>query len=237
MPRPAPVAAAQPPRWQTIATVLLILHFFCLAIGVAVNAGGGSSLVGQSLRRVPVAREYLQLLMMDIGYDFQLAGAEEDDGIHRLELYRGGAIAEDAPIALLPNDDVTSRIRRQRYQQLAYWLAYFDDLFKENSDLRTQLPLAMAEGWISSQGLPPDSYILRCVKIPSKRLPKAIEADISYAYVMREGGLRQETVEKPLPPPITMFMVWSPDDGHYQGSREAPAGQAAEIVRTDATPN
>src|SRR5688572_4961292 len=40
-------AAAQPPRWQSIATVLLILHFFCLGVGVAVNMGGGKSLLGQ----------------------------------------------------------------------------------------------------------------------------------------------------------------------------------------------
>jgi hypothetical protein len=203
---------------------------------VAVNAGGGSSIVGQTLRRIPVARPYLQLLMMDVAYDFQLAGTEDDAGVHRLELFRGGAKAEPAPLAVMPDDSIKLRIRRQRYEQLAYNIAYFDELFKENSDLRTQLPLAMAEGWIRSLKLPTESYVLRCQKIPSKRLPKATEADISYAYVMREGGLAQEKVEKPLPPPINIFMVWSPDDAQYQGSREAPSGQAAEVALNPSPP-
>lgn len=231
-------AAATTPRWQNVATVLIIVHFFCLAVGIAVNAGGGKSLIGQSLRRIPFAREYLQLLMMDLAYDFPLAGAEQDDGIHRLQLMRGDvpATVEDALIAELPDAGAMSRIRRQRYQQLAFHVAYFDDLFKENSDLRTQLPLEIAERWIKGLGLPQAPYALRCLRLPAKRLPRAIEADITYAYVMREGGLRQQAVEKPPPDPITIFLVWDPIESRYQGSREAPVGERSEVVRSNSAP-
>jgi hypothetical protein len=238
MPSPRNAAPAAPPAWQSIATVLIILHLFCLLIGVAINVGGGKSLVGQSLRNVPLARQYLRALMMDIAYDFHLAGAEEDDGVHRLQLVEVGAKGNDpkAVLAELPRESDLSRIRRQRYQQLAFHVAFFDDLFEENNDLRTKLPLQIAERWVRAEGLPLESYQLRCVKLPSKRLPRAIEADITYAYVMREGGLRQQVVEKPLPDPIKIFMVWDPLEEQFQGTREAALGQRALVVGSTESP-
>src|SRR5690606_26018600 len=150
------------PAWQSIATVLIILHLFCLLIGVAINIGGGKSLVGQSLRNVPVARQNLRGLMMDPAYDFHLAGADEDDVVRRLQLVKVDAKPgdPDAVLAELPDDVAQLRIRRQRYQQLAYHVAFFDDLFAENNDLRTKLPLQVAERWIRAEGLPLDSYQL-----------------------------------------------------------------------------
>jgi hypothetical protein len=231
-------AATQPPRWQSVATVLLIVHFFCLAVGIAVNMGGGKSLVGQSLRNVPFARQYLQLLLMDTSYDFRLAGAEPDDGVHKLELREMGASpSEPGPvIAELPSDSPMLRIRRRRYQQLAYFVAFFDDLFEENSDLRTQLPLTIAQRWAKVAALQEGAYVLRCLRIPSKRLPRAIAADITYAYVMREGGLQQQVVEAPPPDPITIFLVWDPVEARYQGTRETAVGQRSEVVRRSSAP-
>jgi hypothetical protein len=226
---PTPAKSPAQPTWQTWATVLIILHLFCLAIGIAVNIGGGKSLVGQKLRNVPVARQYLQLLMMDMAYDFHLAGAGEDDGVHRMQLRAAGDDGE--LLAELPDDALAPRIRRQRYQQLAYHVAFFDDLFKENPDLRTQLPLQIAERWVKDLDLPADPYVLQCRRIPSKRLPQAIAADVTYAYVMREGGLTQQVVEQPPPPPITIRMVWDPTESRYQGSRESPLGERSEVAR------
>ena len=239
---PPPSTAATPaPRWQTVATVLLIVHLFSVAIGVAVNVGGGRSLVGQTLRNVPMVRQYLQLLLMDIAYDFDLAGAGPDDGVHRLQLLPAEAVAnaQAKPIAELPDDATSSRIRRRRYQLLADHVVYFDKMFEENADLRTQLPLQIVERWIKEQELPNGQYVLKCLRIPSKRLPRAIAAEVSYAYVMREGGLQQQVVEAPPPDPITIFLVWDPRESHYQGSREAALAQRSEVVRSadDAEPN
>ncbi|RIK83390.1 MAG: hypothetical protein DCC67_06005 [Planctomycetota bacterium] len=235
---PAPPPAPPAPRWQSIATVLIILHLFCLAVAIVVNAGGGKSLVGRQLRLVPFARGYTQLLMMDFGYDFALGGAGPDDGIHRLRLLKSGvdADADGAVLGELPGESPMLRIRRQRYQHLAYHAAFFDDMFAENNDLRTQLPLAIAERWTRGLALPPGLYTLQCLRIPPRRLPKAIEADISYAYVMREGGLQQQVVETPPPDPINVFLVWDPVEGRYQGSREAPLGQRALVVRPAGAP-
>jgi hypothetical protein len=238
MASPPPAAAAPSPRWQSVATALLLVHFFCLAVGLAVNVGGGRSIVGQSLRNVPIARQYLQLLFMDLGYDFPLAGAGPDDGVHRLQLLRGDVppSAENAVIAELPASSIASRIRRQRYQYLVRHVAYFDDLFDENSDLRTLLPLAIAERWTKAEALEPGNYVLRCQRVPSRRLPRAIAAEVTYAYVMREGGLQQQAVEKPPPDPINVFLVWDPVESRYQGSRETAPGQRSEVIRPAGAP-
>jgi hypothetical protein len=231
-PSPAP-ATPQPPRWQSIATVLLILHFFALGVGVVVNLGGGRSLLGPSLSRVPLVKPYLQFLQMDLSYSFPLAGAGEDDGIHKLQLLRAGASPDEAGaiLAELPSDSMVLRIRRHRYQNLAKQIALFDAAYDQSNDLRTAIPLAIVERWIKVEGLPADNYTLRCLRIPSQRLPQAIATEVTYSYVMREGGLQQQEVKKPPPPPIIIELIWDPHEGHYQGTRETAEGQ-----RSFATP-
>jgi hypothetical protein len=176
--------------------------------------------------------------MMDFGYDFMLGGAGPDDGVHQLRLIKAEAAPGDPSAVLgeLPGDTEMLRLRRQRYQHLALHVAFFDDMFEENNDLRTQLPLAIAERWTRALALPAGSYTLECRRIPARRLPKAIEADISYAYVMREGGLQQQAVEAPPPEPIKIFLVWDPIEQQYQGSREAPLGQRTLVLRPTGAP-
>jgi hypothetical protein len=223
----APAAA---PAWQTAVTVLLILHLFCLALGLVANSGGGRSLLAPALRQIPLARQYLQLLWMDIAYDVHLASPLPEDGTHSIELDVEGPASESdvgMPV-VLPSTDMQPRIRRQRYQQLAYHVAYFDDLFAENSDLRTELPLAIAEEWLRELKAPHRSYVMRCRRDPAERLPKAVERAPSKP---REGGPRlagpalYETVT------IVIQLIWNPDDGEYQASRVEAPGLMSQVVR------
>ena len=39
---------------------------------------------------------------------------------------------------------------------------------------------------------------------------------------------------KPAPEPINIFMVWDPNEGHYQGAREAALGQRALVAGSTA---
>jgi hypothetical protein len=230
---PSPAPATPPtPRWQSIATVLLILHFFALGVGVVINLGGGRSLLGPSLSRVPLVKPYLQFLQMDLSYSFPLAGAGEDDGIHRLQLLRAGAEPADdsAVLAELPSSGMALRIRRQRYQNLAKQIALFDAAYDQSNDLRTEIPLGMVERWTKAEGLPAGDYTLRCLRIPSERLPQAVATEITYSYVMREGGLQQQAVKKPPPPPVVIRLMWDPLEGRYQGTREAAEGLRAFVT-------
>jgi hypothetical protein len=224
-------SSAQPLAWQTIATVLLIVHLFCLGLGLAVNAGGGKSLLAPALFRVPVARDYLRLLWMDVGYDFYIASPLPEDGTHRLQLsadeQSSAADIEGLP-AEMPLADLQPRIRRQRYQQLAYHVAFLDELYADNSDVRTELPLALADRWLRELDAPHAEYKLTCTRDPAKRLPKAIERAPAK---IREGGSRADgpaTYEKQT---VTVYLVWNPEENRYQGSRAEPEGQVSHVVR------
>jgi hypothetical protein len=227
--------AAQPPAWQTVATVLLIVHLFCLGLGLAVNAGGGKSLLAPALFRVPLARDYLRLLWMDVGYDFYIASPLPEDGTHRLRLSADetSATAEVQGLpAEMPLDDLQPRIRRQRYQQLAYHVAFLDELYADNSDIRTELPLAIADRWLREFDAPHAAYKLTCTRDPAPRLPKAIERAPAK---IREGGSRADepaTYEKQT---VTVYLVWDPEENHYQGSRAEPEGQVSHVVRPKPT--
>jgi hypothetical protein len=224
-------AASTPPAWQTTVTVLLIVHLFCLGLGLATNSGAGKSLLAPALREIPLVRQFLQLLWMDTAYDIHVASPLPQDGTHSLEIDVSGAVSEsdvDMPL-VLPPADMQPRIRRQRYQQLAYHVAYFDELFAENSDLRTELPLAIAEQWLRDLNAPHRSYVMRCLREPAKRLPKAVERAPSKP---REGGPRlagpalYETVT------IAIQLIWNPEESRYQASRVENPGLMSQVVRS-----
>jgi hypothetical protein len=219
-----------PPAWQTTVTVLLILHLFCLVLGLAVNVSGGKSMLAPALFRIPLARTYLKLLWMDVGYDFYVASPLPEDGSHTLRLsadQRSSNSTIDALPAEMPPPDMQPRIRRQRYQQLAYHVAFLDELYAENSDIRTELPLAIAERWLRELKAPHEAYVLTCTRQPSARLPKAIERAPGK---IREGGPRMAGPATFAPETITVYLVWDPEENRYQGSRAEPEGEVSHVV-------
>lgn len=228
--RPAPPHASGAPPWQTAATVLIILHLFCLGLGLATNVAGGKSLLAPALFRIPVAQQYLKLLWMNFGYDFAVASPLPENGTHRLRLSAGNPNASESTSQLpaeLPADGMEPRIRRQRYQQLAYNVAFLDELYAENSDIRTALPLAIAETWLRELKAPSEPYVLTCLREPSERLPKAVERAPSKP---REGGPRLAGPTLYATETITFYLVWDPETASYQASRAEAAGQTAEVV-------
>jgi hypothetical protein len=251
-PAVVPAARAAAPAWQTAATVLIILHLFCLGIGLATNVAGGKSLLSPALYRIPGAHEYLRFLWMNVGYDFHIASPVPEDGTHRLRLiglpnFKPAAAEAEAPTSIgaeapppaeiveLPSADVWPRIRRQRYQQLAYHVALLDEMYAEIADTRTALPLAIAQRWLRDLGAPQESYVLACDREPSLRLPKAIERAPSARP--REGGPKSAGPAVYTTETITVYLVWDPETASYQGSRAEPVGQTSEVVRaSDAAP-
>ncbi|HYO24107.1 MAG TPA: hypothetical protein VEQ85_04080 [Lacipirellulaceae bacterium] len=238
MPRPAPPSSAvgPAPAWQTLATVLVILHLFFLGIGLATNLGGGKSLLAPALYRVPLATRYLKLLWMNFGYDFDVATPLPEDGSHELVLAAVTAAGQAAsePLAVMPSAEIRPRIRRRRYEVLAQHVAVFDELYADNADIRTVLPLSIAQRWLWELGAPQQPYLLTGLRKPATRLPKAVERAPSARP--REGGPKTAgpavfTTEK-----ITVYLVWDPETASYQGSRAEPEGQTSEVVRQAAAP-
>lgn len=230
-PPPTPESAAAP-AWQTIATVLVILHFFALGIGLATGVAGGKSLLAPALYRVPAVATYLKLLWMNVPYDFHIATPLAEDGSHQLELAVDPGSPQPSSIdlpALLPTTDIEPRIRRKRYQDLAANVVLLDQLYAELPDRRTELPLAIAERWLRDLGASREPFVLTCISEPAERLPKAVER--APALKVKEGGPRTEGPAVFEAERFQVYLVWDPQSQSYQGSRSVPVGEASQVVR------
>jgi hypothetical protein len=211
--------------------VLIILHLFCLGIGLATNVAGGKSLLAPALFRIPGVQDYLRLLWMNFGYDFDLSSPLPEDGTHVLQVSVGADAVEPELSNLpaeLPSADIQPNIRWRRYQLLAYHVAFFDELYAEIADTRTALPLAIAGRWLRDLGAPPQPYVLTCRREPSVRLPKAVERAPSVRP--REGGPKTSGPAVFTTETITIHLVWDPETASYQASRAEPTGQTSEVV-------
>lgn len=233
-----PAAAPAPtstPAWQTIATVLIILHFFALGVGLATGVAGGKSLLAPALYRVPAVATYLKLLWMNVAYDFHVASPLAADGAHRLELAADPNSPPPDSIELpasFPSESIQPGIRRRRYQDLVANVVLLDELFAELPDRRTELPLAMAERWLRDLDAPEQPYLLTCVSEPAARLPKAVER--APALKLKEGGPKTDGPAVFEAATFNVYLVWDEDSQSYQGARSVPEGEAAQVVR-DAT--
>jgi hypothetical protein len=233
-----PPAAVPPatPAWQTIATVLIILHLFALGIGLASGVAGGKSLLAPALYRVPAVATYLKLLWMNVPYDFHIASPLAEDGTHQLELTADPASPQPSSVelpAFLPTDEIEPRIRRKRYQDLVANVVLLDQLYAELADRRTELPLAMAERWLRDLKAPHEPFVLTCISTPAARLPKAVER--APALKVKEGGPKTDGPAVFEAERFQVYLVWDPDSQAYQGARSVPEGEAAQVIRNAAT--
>jgi hypothetical protein len=231
-----PLAAAPslgaPPAWQTLATVVIILHFFALGIGLATGVAGGKSLLAPALYRVPAVATYLKLLWMNVPYDFHIASPLAEDGAHRLELTADPNSPPPSSVdlpAMLPAEEIEPRIRRKRYQDLIANVVLLDQLYAELPDRRTELPLAIAERWLRDLQAPQQPYLLTCVSEPAARLPKAVER--APVLKLKEGGPKTEGPAVFEAEKFNVYLVWDDDSQSYQGARSVPEGEAAQVVR------
>ena len=206
----------------TAATVAILLHLFCLAIGVASNAGGRQSTLGQALRNIPVAPQYLRTLFMDVGYDFELSGVNPDNGLYQLALLSADAGSNELQeVARLPVEHVGSRVRQRRYQNLAYHVAEFDRVFSESPDDQTLLPIAIAENWVDSLDLDLKQFTLRCERTDAARW-ESNEAAFDAA------GKAAKTSDNDLY--FDVHVVWSPLENRFESFRAQPNNLTAKAV-------
>lgn len=95
---------------------LIFVHLFALFAAVVFTRGASSELA-QRMARIPVLRQYRQLLDMNLPYTYQLTyGAEPDYQIAvDLEMPDGATKS-----VLLPPADLWPHARQQRFEALAY---------------------------------------------------------------------------------------------------------------------
>lgn len=148
----APRAAS--PTVRTVASFLLFLHLFALAVAIGANTGTPSPLQ-QALRlRVPGVRMYTQLLGLDTSYMVNLTYGEADDTDHAIVAELGAP--GQASTVTLPADDLQPAIRRQRYLRLARQVAMLAD----DQSLSATLPQSIAVHLLNEAGA--DTAVIRC---------------------------------------------------------------------------
>lgn len=141
---------------RTTLTLLLIFHLFALALGILSAARPLSPLRNQ-LADVPFIRPYLRLLHMDVAYNFHLTDGTTDDVDHFVvvEPQQG---ENGANAIMLPPPGLIPGIRRERFQQLAFFAAPMQD---GDPAVKTLLPKAVAASILRSAGAPQGTYRFR----------------------------------------------------------------------------
>ena len=144
---------------RTVISFLLFVHLFALGVAIASNAAPVSPLRRQ-LREVPFIRPYLQLLYMDLGYNFHLTYSEEYDTDHffELELSRKNTSGPETTKIVLPPSGLRPPIRRGRYHNLALNAARLegDDQFE------SLLPKAIAKRLLAEAHVTEGNHRIRC---------------------------------------------------------------------------
>ena len=115
---PAPGLPSQSTR--TLISFLLFLHFFALAVGVASQSFRSS--LTMNLRSVPLVRTYLQLLDMDLSYQFHWTFLLPDDFDHFIEAELTLPDGQVRPL-VLPQVGTWPGQRFRRYERLARAIA------------------------------------------------------------------------------------------------------------------
>ena len=155
-----PADAALPSEGvRTLVSFLLFVHLFALMVAVASNAGPVSAM-RRALREAKPLIAYLQLLHMDLAYNFHLTHATEWDTDHFLEIERDWKGQPDANAARLklPEPGGLPGIRAQRYHNLARNLAGLVG----QDEAESILPYAISRGLLAQHGITGGRHRFRC---------------------------------------------------------------------------
>ena len=159
-PLPTPEASPQgTSTGQTVVTVLLLLHLFCLAIGVISNAGPLSP-IRQALRNVPFVLDYLQLLSMDRGYDYPLTLGNPNEGSYQL-LLTTQSEGPNSVILQLPDAKIKPRLRYQYYENLALQIVDLVAVNESDPHHQTLLPAGIGKRLLHELNLSAGTYQLK----------------------------------------------------------------------------
>jgi len=145
---------------RTAITMLLFLHLFALFVAVASNAAPVSAL-RLGLRRVPGMVPYLQMLHMDLGYNYHLTYNDSLDYDHFAEIREGGPQhpGGSGPLVVRsPDPELQPGIRRRRYLNLNQAMARR----AQEEELAGLLPLAVSRTLLAENGITSGVYRFRC---------------------------------------------------------------------------
>jgi len=161
---------------RTWISLLLLFHLAALLIALLSNAGPVSALRNQ-LGEVPGVQSYLQLLQMDLAYNYHYTYGLEADDDHRVEIEVNwtGESNPEAQVLEFPDPHATPPARYRRQRNLVSLLARL--VLQENDQRKHTLPHAVAKSLLLENGITEGTHRLRCVRIASQLMPQATSAD------------------------------------------------------------
>lgn len=174
MPRPATDEPETTPQLsqgvRTFITFLLFLHFFALGVTVLRNTGAASGLQRGLLGRTGVSY-YVNLLAMNLGYNFHLTYNMESDFDHVCDVvldtpqgFRGGdeQIARQSlkTLKLIP-ESTWPGARRRRLQSLGLQVY----LNSESDDVGGLIPQAITKSLLAQYNIQEGKHQFRCLVV------------------------------------------------------------------------
>ncbi|HEY5312052.1 MAG TPA: hypothetical protein VIK18_06010 [Pirellulales bacterium] len=146
---PSSTAASGPPQGlRTALSFLLFLHLFALTVGVTSNEAASQLETG--LRKTPLVVPYLQLLLMDLSYCFNLTFGPSDSDVSDAETWIEADLTTAAgpQQIILPAAGLEPRQRLRRYESLVRTAAA--QVGSPSSE--SLLPAAIARGLLTRHG-------------------------------------------------------------------------------------
>lgn len=133
---------------RTALSFLLFLHLFAVAVGVTSNESASQLETG--LRKTPLVVPYLQLLLMDLSYSFNLTFGPSDNDVSDAESWIEADLTTGAGAQqiVMPATGLEPRQRLRRYEALARTTAA--QVGNQNSE--SILPAAIARGLVRRYG-------------------------------------------------------------------------------------
>ncbi|MCA9246014.1 MAG: hypothetical protein KDA42_02835 [Planctomycetales bacterium] len=138
---------------RTAISFLLFVHLFALGVAVLSNFGPVSPLRRQL--NVPFVQPYLNLLHMNVAYNFQLVDGSEYDAPLSLEIDLSGDGKQDETVSFPA--DASPNVRSGRYYQLMLNAA----LMQGEDDYEADLPHTIARRLLLEHGIDAGKHRLR----------------------------------------------------------------------------
>lgn len=171
---------------RVVVSLLLFVHIFCVLVVLAFGATG-APLYGQLHDRVPGLRQYLQLLHLDLGFNYQLTSGVPLDFNHFIEVELMMPDGSTETI-LLPDADTAPRQRRLQLGSLARFAASLVG----NDQMESILPRQIAESVFRQQGAAAGEEYEHTI-----RLKRHMPPNLDVINAVSEG---LPTPSSPLPP-------------------------------------
>lgn len=142
--------------FRTVASLLIFVHLFGLAICLATGTDSGAASLLQMIKiRTPYLENYLVQLWLDHGYDYHLMN-EQPQGLdwdHRVIAKINYADGKTEKLTI-PAADMWPGDRRERHQRLAWYVGWYvdrataDNATTLDADRKLRVPASIGAGLI-----------------------------------------------------------------------------------------